>query len=276
MAYFTTKDGVNLFYQDMGQGRPVVLVHGWSIPSDSWEYVLHDLLDKGLRCIVYDQRGCGKSDKPYQRYSLVQMAADLAELLETLKLEDVLLVGHSLGCSVVTRYLADHGQERIAKVVFLSTNTPYLRLAADNPAGFPPSFADEQIAAIKKDRAGFVRMIGGFYFSGSGQETVVSSELMNWTIDITMQASPFVAIDTIREQFEADLRGALQTIKRPVLLLHGAEDVNAPLALTSEQTLRYLPQGKLKVYPRGAHGFNITHAADICVDILAFLNNDTK
>lgn len=254
----------------MGQGRPVVFVHGWCIHSDSWEYLLPRLLEGGFRCIVYDQRGCGRSERPYMRYDYALMAADLADLLGTLALREVLLVGHSLGCSVIAEYLATYGRERVEKIVFMATNTPYLALAADNPEGLPPALVEEQIVAIKKDRAAYVRMIAGFYLSGSAPETTVSADLTNWGIGLTMQAAAYTAVDMLRVQFEADFREALTRIKLPVLLLHGEADLNAPMGLTSVQTMRYLPQAQLKTYAGGAHGFYITHAAQIGNDLLTF------
>lgn len=260
-----------MFYQDLGTGRPVIFVHGWCVQSDSWEYVITELLEKGYRCIVYDQRGCGRSDKPYDGYDFTTLAGDLADVIRHRGLEDAILVGHSLGCGVCVRYLSQYEQRGIGKAVLLGTTTPYPLQADNNPDGIPRQVFDDMLAAIKKDRAAYVRDIAGPFFAGLQGALTVSRDLVDWACALTMEAAPYAATGFVRAMGQTDQREELGKITLPVLLLHGKQDASAPIALTAEKTLARLANGKLMVYEDSAHGFYISEAPMICKDMLAFI-----
>jgi non-heme chloroperoxidase len=267
------KNGVQLYYQDLGTGKPVVFVHGWCINSDSWEYVINDLPARGIRCIVYDQRGCGRSDKPVAGYGFSTLAGDLAELLEQLDLRDVTLVGHSLGCGVVVRYLAQYGEGRVSGAALLSTTTPFPLRTADNPDAIDQSIFDELIASMKKDRTAYVRSIAYSFFAGPRDVLPVSQDLLEWGIALTLQASPFAAMSLLREMSRTDQREELKGIKIPVLLIHGRQDISSPLALTAEKTLAHLTNGRLKIYEEGAHGFYMVEGERIVGDLMEVIHH---
>src|SRR5215207_6111805 len=150
MKFIKTGDGTRLFYQDWGAGRPVVLVHGWCINSDSWEYVMNELPHSGLRCVAYDQRGCGRSGRPWAGYNYDTLADDLQALLEHLDLREATLVGHSMGCGVVAHHLTRHGASRVARAALVAT-TPFIARAADNPEGVDRQYLEDSLAAMRRD-----------------------------------------------------------------------------------------------------------------------------
>lgn len=271
MALITSKDGVALFYEDYGAGKPVVLVHGWGMNGDTWEYVMRVLLQHGLRCIAYDLRGCGRSDKPLGGYDYSTLAADLAALIETLDLRDVTLVGHAMGCGVITRYLYEHGQARVGGAVFLATTTPYLLRTDDNPEGMDKSFFDNMIGAIIEDRPGFVTGIGQGFFVGNKEGIQLPTPLSTWAFGIVMQSSPFAATEFIRTTSGTDQREELKKITIPVLIIHGGAAPGAPISLTAERTSSYLSNARLLVYEGSSGGFYITEGARTGKDILEFI-----
>jgi non-heme chloroperoxidase len=273
MALITNKDGIALFYEDYGSGKPVVLVHGWGMNGDTWEYVMRVLLQHGLRCIAYDLRGCGRSDKPWGSYDYSTLAGDLAALIEALDLQDITLVGHAMGCGVITRYLYDHGQARVGGAVFLGTTTPYLLRADDNPEGMDKSFFDNMIEAIIKDRPGFVTGIGQGFFTGNKDGIPVPTPLSTWAFGIVMQSSPFAATEFIRTTSGTDQREDLKKITIPVLIIHGGATSGAPISLTAERTLGYLPNARLLVYEGSSGGFYITEGERTGKDILEFMGS---
>lgn len=127
---------INLYYKDWGTGQPVVFSHGWPLTADTWEDQMFFLANHGYRCIAHDRRGHGRSSQPWTGNDMDTYADDLAKLIETLDLKNVILVGHSTGGGEVTRYIGRHGTKRIAKAVLISSVPPFLLKTPDNPMGF--------------------------------------------------------------------------------------------------------------------------------------------
>ncbi len=152
MSYIESGDGNRLFYKDWGSGKPVVFVAGWSVGSDMWEYQLAPLAKQGLRCIAYDRRGHGRSDQPGRGYDFDTLADDLSAVLERLDLRDVTLVGHSMGCGEIVRYLSRHGSSRVKRIALLGPTMPFLLKTADNPDGIEPAAFEAARAAMLQDR----------------------------------------------------------------------------------------------------------------------------
>src|SRR5213596_4028501 len=148
---------IDLYYEDHGSGKPVVLIHGYPLNGASWEKQIPVLLDAGLRVITYDRRGFGKSSQPASGYDYDTFAADLNTLLEHLDLRDAVLAGHSMGTGEVTRYLAAYGSGRVAKGVLVSPIPPYLLQAADNPDGVPQGLFDGFAAAARADTPAWMK-----------------------------------------------------------------------------------------------------------------------
>jgi non-heme chloroperoxidase len=271
MSFIKSKDGTSIFYDDLGAGRPVILIHGWGFNSDSWEYVTSQLLQHGLRCIVYDQRGSGRSGKPWENYDYSSFAGDLAALIEALDLHHVTLVGHAMGCGVITRYLHEYGQQRAERAIFLATTTPYLLKAEDNPGGVDRAQFDGMIEAMGKDRPAFVSSLSQGFFAGSKEEIPVSTPLLTWAFSLVMQTAPHAGPAVIRTTTETDQRDELKKISLPVLLIHGGAATGAPISQTAEKTLSYLPNAQLIVYEESAAGFYITEGGRVARDILTFI-----
>ena len=117
-----------------GDGRPVVLIHGWPLSHTSWSEQIPALKEAGYRVVSYDRRGFGKSD-PGDAYDYDALTGDLDQVLKDLDLTDVTLVGFSMGGGEVARYVATYGEERLHSVVFAGAVPPYLLKGDDNPDG---------------------------------------------------------------------------------------------------------------------------------------------
>jgi non-heme chloroperoxidase len=273
MAFIKTNDGTGLYYKDWGTGLPVVLVHGWAISGDSWEYVAMDLVERGFRCIAYDLRGCGRSDQPGTGYDYDTLADDLAALIDSLDLQDVTLVGHSMGGGLITRYLTQHGEERIAQAVLIGTTTPFPLKTADNPEGIDKVYFDQAVEQILTDRPRYVAALAPPFFGSETADDSVSPEMIRWGIDLTLQASAIASVQLLRTSTESDQREELTRITIPTLLLHGDQDVSSPLTGTGERTHALLQNSRLTVYEGKAHGIYITDARQVSADIAAFIGN---
>lgn len=272
MAFIKTQDGTSLFYNLCGKGRPIVFVHGWCINSDSWEYMIDGLAEKGYQCIAYDQRGCGRSDQPWEGYDYGTLARDLADLVDNLDLQDIILVGHSMGCGVVTRYLSEYGEDRVNKAVYISTCTPFIQKDDTNPDGIDKAYLLEALQAIKKDRPAFVRGLVDAYMGITHIGNAVSADFVDWGIAITLQASSKASSELLITNFVSDQREELKKIKMPVLMLHGDKDINAFPQLTALPTHALLTNSELKFIEGQAHGVYMLAVDELNRHILDFIN----
>lgn len=191
MPYITTAEQVSLFYTDYPGREPVVFAHAWGLTGDMWNYQLPDLMAAGLRCITYDRRGHGRSDRPGTGYDMDTLADDLGALIERLDLSGITLIGHSMGAAEVVRYVTRHGARRIDRIVLSGTVTPMLPQSADNPDGIPAGAAAHARAIMTCDIGDWMEMSGkAEYFYG---EHPVSQQLRSWarTSDRSSAASRF-------------------------------------------------------------------------------------
>jgi non-heme chloroperoxidase len=269
-----THDGIRLFYQDWGTGKPIVFVHGWGLGAAMWEYQMLALSDRGLRCIAYDKRGCGRSEQPSFGYDFDTFADDLADLIEQLELEDVTLVGFSAGGGDVTRYLSRHGANRVAKTILINTITPFILKTDDNPEGIDRSVFDSMITALEFDRPQYMTASAPSFF-GLGLSTVsISPELMQWGIELALQASPKATIEMVRAFYLTDFRSDMSAFTMPTLIIHGDRDLNHPIFITGEKTKQAIPDSEFKIYEGAAHGLFVTHKEQLNRDLLAFIQSE--
>jgi non-heme chloroperoxidase len=267
------RDGTSLFYQDWGTGKTVVFVHGWGLGEAMWEYQMLTLSDRGLRCIAYDKRGCGRSDRPSFGYDFDTFADDLAVLIEQLELEDVTLVGFSAGGDDVARYLSRHGADRVAKTILIGTITPFILKTDDNPDGIDQSVFDAMITALEHDRPQYLTASAPSFFGTELPTVSISPELMQWGIELALQTSPKATIEMVRAFFGTDFRLDMSAFTMPTLIIHGDRDLNHPISITGQKTAQSIPGSKFKIYEGAAHGLFVTHKEQLNHDLLAFIQS---
>lgn len=260
-------DGTSLFFKDWGSGPPVVFVSAWGLNADAWVYEMTYLAGQGLRCVAYDRRGHGRSTQPGRGYDFDTLADDLSVLLEDLDLRDVMLVGHSMGCVEVVRYLARYGASRVARAVLVSTVTPCTLKTAENPDGVERAVLEAGREGLRRD---FPRTVDeaapGFF----GSANPVSSATRSWWTGMILQCSLPALLELHRAFTEADFRPELRAIPVPTLLVHGDSDVSTPLDRTGRRSAALIPRSRLQVYPGAAHGLPLTHVDRLNADLLAF------
>jgi len=267
-GYIRTRDGADLFYRDWGQGQPVLFVAGWSLPSDMWQYQMLALSQRGLRCIAFDRRGHGRSSDPGRGYDFDTLADDIAAVIAALDLQDVTLVGHSMGCNEIVRYVSRHGAARIQRIAMLGTMTPMICRDDSNPGGIDPAlleyFRTQQLGRdypqwIDENLPPFV-----------APET--PSGMRNWLRQLALGASLQALVACNRSLAGADFRAELPRIARPVLVIAGDRDVSAPFELTARPTMALLPDAQLRLYEGAPHGMFVTHVERVNDDLLTFLD----
>jgi len=271
MSTFETKDGTEIYYKDWGSGPPVVLIHGWPLDADMWEYQAPILAEAGYRVIAYDRRGFGRSGQPWSGYDYDTLAGDLHDLMETLDLREATLVGFSMGGGEVARYLGSHGGARVQKAVFVSAVTPFLLQTGDNPEGVPQSNFDPILEGLQKDRPHFLAGFGKTFFGAGMLNFAVSTEMLQWASQMAMLASPKATLDCARAFAATDFRADLARITVPTLVIHGDADETVPIDASGRRTAAMIPGATLLEYEGAAHALFFTEKDRLNHDLLAFL-----
>ncbi|HEY0672077.1 MAG TPA: alpha/beta hydrolase [Longimicrobiales bacterium] len=262
---------INLYYEDLGSGSPVVLIHGWPLNGASWEKQTAALLAAGHRVITYDRRGFGRSSKPSVGYNYDTFAADLDTLLTTLDLEDVALVGFSMGSGEVMRYLGKYGAQRVRKAVLIGTLGPYLLKAADNPEGIDPAALEGIKAAIRKDRPAFIReFLKNFYNYDVTGGKLVSDQVLADNFNVAVSASAIAVLACV-DAWGEDFRGDIARITVPSMIIHGDDDRILPADATSRRQARLMKGARFVELRAGSHGVLWTHADQINRELVSFL-----
>ena len=262
---------IDLYYEDHGSGKPVVLIHGWPLSSSSWEKQTVALLEAGYRVIAYDRRGFGESSKPTSGYDYDTMAADLHEVITKLDLRDVTLMGFSMGGGEVARYVGTHGSERMSKAVFISAIPPFPLKTADNPSGIDASVFDGIKAALAADRPAFLaQFFSNFYNVDVLEGKRVSPQVVQLSWNVAVQASPKGTLDCV-QAWLTDFRKDLARIDVPTLVIHGDADRILPIDATGRRTHEAVKGSRLLVVEGGPHGLIWTHADQVNRELVAFL-----
>jgi non-heme chloroperoxidase len=277
MPYITVgqenSGSIDLYYEDHGTGRPVVLIHGYPLSGRAWDKQVPVLLEAGRRVITYDRRGFGKSSQPVTGYDYDTFAADLRTLVDTLDLRDAVLVGHSMGTGEVTRYLGAYGSERIDRGVLVSPIPPFLLQADDNPEGLPGRIFEEFIESAKADTPAWMKgFLDSFYNIDVLGGKLVSNQAYQASWNIAAEASATAAVACI-PTWETDFRPDVAKIDVPVLVIHGDADRVLPFDKTAKHLPGLIKDVKLVVIEGGPHAIAWTHTEQVNLALLDFLTN---
>lgn len=271
MPFVTTRDGTNLHYKDMGSGRPVVLIHGWPLTGDMWEYQTVALLEAGYRVITYDRRGFGQSSHPLEGYDYDTLTHDLATLIDELDLVDATLVGFSMGGGEVARYLSLYGSARLQSVALISSVVPGLLKTHDNPDGIAIDTFAEIKGQIRKDRFEFLTEFAKKFYGFGVLHKPVSQGLLNWSFMLAIMASPMATLDCVDSWGTTDFRPDLAAFNVPTLIVHGTNDETVPHKVTAKRVAEALPNAHYIEYEGAPHGLFATAHERLNQDLLAFL-----
>lgn len=262
---------IELYYEDHGAGRPVVLIHGYPLDGRSWEKQVPCLLAAGHRVITYDRRGFGQSSRPTTGYDYDTFATDLHRLMLTLDLSDAVLVGFGMGTGEVTRYLSTYGSLRVAKAAFLSAMQPFLLKTSATPHGVGLSVLDAVLAAVKRDRyAYFSAYFADFYNFDELLDSRVSEEVVRASWQVAVEASPYASAAAV-PTWITDFRDDVQQIDVPALIVHGTADRILPIDATGRPLRAMLPGAEYLEIDGAPHGLLWTHADEVTRALVEFV-----
>jgi non-heme chloroperoxidase len=274
VPYVAVDPPLRLFYKDWctpasrvnPKTRTVLFLHTWANNSDIWQYQMNYLVARGMRTVAYDRRGHGRSSDPGGDYDFDVLAHDLAELIEQFDLKDVALVGHSMGCGEIVRYVSKNGGARVSRIVFVAPSLPFALKTDDNPDGVARSELIAIRDEITHDFPQYVRSIARGFFGPT-----VTDSSMEWGIRMCDLSSLPALIGTQIANTETDFRPELRSIEKPTLIIHGDSDVFCPLDTTARAVHRLIPGSQLKVYEKGPHGLMISHMDELSRDLFDFI-----
>jgi non-heme chloroperoxidase len=263
---------VELHYEDVGSGRPVVLIHGWPLSGRSWESQVPALVAAGHRVITYDRRGFGSSSQPWDGYDYDTFAADLEALLTALDVTDAALVGFSMGGGEVVRYLGRYGSSRVSRAVLAAAVPPYLYQSDDNPdGGLDDATIGQFESGVRGDRAAFVAgFVEGFFTAGERGD-LVSEQVKEYSRQIAYAASPKGTLDCIAAFARTDFRGDVAKVDVPTLVIHGDSDAIVPFEVSGRRSHELIAGSELHVVQGGPHGINASHAEEFNRVLVDFL-----
>jgi non-heme chloroperoxidase len=273
VSTITTRDGVEIYYKDWGEGPAVTFSHGWPLSADMWDGQMLFLAQKGFRVIAHDRRGHGRSSQASTGNDMNGYADDLAAVIEGLHLTDVTLVGHSTGGGEVARYIGRHGTARVAKAVLIAAVPPLLLKTEANPEGLPIEVFDGLRASLLKDRSQFYRDLAVQFYGANRPGAEVSQGILDQFWLWSMQCGLKNAYDSVKAFSETDFTEDLANFDVPTLVLHGEDDQIVPVRDSAMKSARLIKGAKDVYYPGAPHGITATHQDQINAELLAFLKS---
>jgi non-heme chloroperoxidase len=262
---------VELYYEDHGSGKPVVLIHGYPLSGASWEKQVPALLRAGYRVITYDRRGFGKSSQPTSGYNYDTFAEDLHKLIQQLKLRDFALVGFSMGGGEVARYIGRYGSDGVSKAVIIGGVPPFLIKTEDNPEGVDAAVFDLIQKAVSTDRyVFFAEFFKNFYNADLLLGKRVSERVIQASWNIAVGASAIASLACVPAWHE-DFRKDLARLDIPTLVIHGEDDRIVPFSAAGQRTAKLINGARLHAVKGGPHCIIWTHAEEVSSEVLRFL-----
>ena len=271
--YIETAPNVKLYVKDYGEGKPVILIHGWPLSNEMWEYQIDTLVQNNFRVIAYDRRGFGKSSQPWDGYDYDTLTDDLKAIIEHLDLKEATLVGFSMGGGEVVRYFSRHGGKGVSKAVLIASVTPFQLQTDSNPKGVPQEKYDGMATLIKQDRLSFLDNFGKTFFGVSFISKPISTPLLDYYRMLCSFASPRATLECAKSFSSTDFRSEMASVNVPTLIIHGDEDKTVPMEITSEIAAKLIPDNKFIVYEGAPHGLFYIEKDKLNKDLIEFLNS---
>lgn len=269
----TTAQKTKLYVRDWGQGEPVILIHGWPLSSASWDWIALKIVEAGYRVISYDRRGFGRSEQPWSGYNYDTFADDLKGIIDDKQLDNVTLVGFSMGGGEVARYLGRYQAHNIRRVALISSVVPFLLKTDDHPDGVDISVFQDMIDGLMEERPKFYHKFFKDFYGVGLLNHVVSDEFLQWNTQVAMQASLKATVECVKAFSSTDFRADLAAFTIPLLVIHGTADNTVPIEVTAHAVKYAVPHANLIQYDGAPHGVLATHQETVAQDLINFLSS---
>lgn len=270
-SIITLRDGTQIYYKDWGEGQPVLFCHGWPLNADSWEAQMLHVASNGFRAVAHDRRGHGRSSQPWHGNDMDTYADDLAQVIETLDLRDVVLVGFSTGGGEVARYIGRHGTSRVAKAALIAAVPPLMLKTDANPGGLPREVFDGIRHGTLADRSQFYQDVSAAFYGANRPENRATQGMRDAFWLQGMQSGHKAQLDCIRAFSETDFTEDLKRFDVPTLIIHGDDDQIVPIGASALRSSKLVKGATLKIYAGAPHGITDTHKEELSRDLLEFI-----
>jgi non-heme chloroperoxidase len=264
--YIEVEPNVRLHVTDAGEGQVIVLIPGWPLSDEMYEYQYNDLINAGFRVIGITLRGFGKSDRPYGAYNYDVHALDIKRVLDQLQVNDATLCGFSMGGAIAVMYVSLYGTMRVTKLVLAGAAAPSWTQREDFPYNLPKSDVDDLIALNNTDRPKLLSNFGKIF---SATETTLNEGIGNWLTAINLSASSYATGKCLMALRDTDLRRDLQKIEIPTLIMHGRKDKICSFDL-AEQTLKLIPNAELVAFEKSGHSLFLEETKKFNAELIKF------
>jgi non-heme chloroperoxidase len=265
--YITVEKNVKLHVTDLGEGIPVVLIHGWPLSNAMYEYQYQFLVDKGYRVIGITLRGFGKSDKPFGTYNYDVYAQDINVVLEKLDINDIILGGFSMGGAIAIHYVAIYSSTRVNKLALFGAAAPSWTKRRDFDYGFSKKDVEDLIALSQVNRPLLLENYGNMF---GASETALPTGITHWLGGINIEASFYATTQSLIALRDTDLRSELSKITIPTAIFHGAKDVICEYAL-AEQMHQGIKNSYIVKFENSGHGLFFEELEKFNTELLTFL-----
>ncbi|HEX5850281.1 MAG TPA: alpha/beta hydrolase, partial [Rubrobacter sp.] len=255
--------------------QPIVFSHGWPLDADAWESQMVFLASSGFRTIAHDRRGHGRSSQPWDGNEMDTYADDLATIIESLDLEEAVLIGHSTGGGEVARYVGRHGTSRVSKVVLVGAVPPLMLKTEANPDGLPIEVFDDIRSGVAADRSQFFKDLSKPFYGINRPGSNVSQGVRDAFWLQGMRGGLKNELDCIKAFSETDFTEDLRKFDVATLIIHGDDDQIVPIVASALASSKLVKNSTLKIYEGGDHGLTDTHKDQLNRDLLAFLLRGT-
>jgi pimeloyl-ACP methyl ester carboxylesterase len=269
-AYIEVEPNVRLHITDTGEGSPIVLIHGWPLSDEMYEYQYNDLKQAGFRAIGITLRGFGKSDKPYGSYDYDVHVKDINKVLDVLDIKDAVLGGFSMGGAIAVRFAAGDQGNHISKLALFGAAAPSWTQRDDFPYNLPSSAVDELIQLTHKDRPKLLADVAKIF---SSRETSLNEGISNWLNGISLSASAYATAQCLIALRDTDLRPDLAKITIPTLIMHGKNDKICSFDL-AEQMKASIQNSQLVVFENSGHSLFLEETEKFNRELIEFAAND--
>ena len=264
--YIKVETNVSLHITDAGEGKPIVLIHGWPLSDEMYEYQYNDLVNKNFRVIGITLRGFGKSDKPFGAYNYDVHALDIKRILDKLDIKDAMLVGFSMGGAIAVRFVAAYNETQVSKLALAGAAVPIWTQREDFPYNLPQKAVDDLIKLNYKDRP---KLLSDFAKIFSATETSLNDGIGNWLNGIGLSASSHATAECLVALRDTDLRPDLEKIKIPTLILHGKNDKICSFDL-AEQMKAGISDSKLVAFEKSGHSLFLEETKKFNSELIKF------
>lgn len=264
--YIEVEPNVRLHITDAGEGRAIVLIHGWPLSDEMYEYQYNALINNNFRAIGITLRGFGKSDKPYGTYDYDIHALDIKKVLSILDIKDAVLVGFSMGGSIAIRFISTYNEAHVSKLVLCGAAAPRWTQSDDFKFNLPKSAVDELIELNYKDRPQLLSNFGKIF---SATETSLSKGISSWLNGINLSASSYATAQCLLALRDTDLRPDLAKITIPTLIIHGKKDKICSFDLAEQMKLG-IRNSQLVVFEDSGHSMFLEETPKFNAELIKF------